>query len=129
MKKRYVKVQFEGTERLYGYSSFDETLEVGDTVLVDSCGSYALPVVVEIKDMTELNGNEIEVCKKYDIKQILAKVDLSAYKKGLEFETRQKELMKRIEQRYSQVSEMAKYKLMAENDEEMRKLIAELETL
>ena len=129
MKKMYVKVQFEGTEKMYGYMSFDETIAVGDTVLVDANGRLALPTVAEIKDLSELNGNEIEICKKYDIKQILAKVDLTAYEKGLEFEAKQKELMKRIEQRYAEVSEMAKYKLIAESDEEMKKLIAELEAL
>ena len=114
---------------MYGYMSFDETIAVGDTVLVDANGRLALPRVAEIKDLSELNGNEIEICKKYDIKQILAKVDLTAYEKGLEFEAKQKELMKRIEQRYAEVSEMAKYKLIAESDEEMKKLIAELEAL
>ena len=129
MKKMYVKVQFEGTEKMYGYMSFDETIAVGDTVLVDANGRLALPTVAEIKDLNELNGNEIEICKKYDIKHILAKVDLTTYEKGLEFEAKQKELMKRIEQRYAEVSEMAKYKLIAESDEEMKKLIAELEAL
>lgn len=129
MKKMYVKVQFDGTEKMYGYVSYDETLKPGDKVLVDANGRYEVPTVAEIKDIAELNGNEIDICKKYDVKMILSKVDFAAYESGREYEKKQKELMKRIEQRYAEVSEMTKYKLMAENDEEMKKLIAELEAL
>lgn len=129
MKKNFVQVKFDGTERFYGYYSYDESIAVGDKVLVDANGKLTIVIVMDVKSIDDLNGNERMICKQYDLKHILCKLDFTAYEAGMEYERKVKDIQNKLRERYEKVEEMAKYKLMAESDEEMKSLIAELEAL
>ena len=60
MEKLLVKVKFDESENIYCYSSYDDSIKVGDCVLVDSRGYLATPKVVDIRSVNRMTAEEKE---------------------------------------------------------------------
>lgn len=129
MEKLLVKVKFDESENIYCYSSYDDSIKVGDCVLVDSRGYLATPKVVDIKSVNRMTAEEKEISRNGNVKGILSKLDFTAYEKGKEYEKKKADLKARIEARYNEMSEIAKYKVIAQSDETLAKMLEEYEAL
>lgn len=129
MKKFYVKVTFEKNGKPYAYLSYDETLKVDDDVLVVANNRLITANIIEIKDIESLNYNDQKILEEYDLKFILSRVDFSKYEKGIEYEKRKKELEEQLKEHYEKMSVIAKYEILANNDETMKKLLEEYKNL
>lgn len=129
MEKLLIKVKFNESENIYCYTSYDETIKVGDYVLVDSRGYLATPKVVDIKSVNKMTADEKEISRNGNVKNVLSKLDFTIFERGKEYEKKKSDLRARIEARYNEMSEIAKYKVIAQSDETLAKMLEEYESL
>lgn len=75
-KFRFIKVQFANSAKTYTYKTIDDSIEVGDKVLVDSPSQGMVVVTVaEVCKAHEVDLNE----QRFKYKWIVQKIDLLAY--------------------------------------------------
>ena len=75
-KFRFIKVQFANSVKTYTYKTIDDSIEVGDKVLVDSPSQGMVVVTVaEVCKANEVDLNE----QRFKYKWIVQKIDLLAY--------------------------------------------------
>lgn len=72
----FIKVQFANSTRTYTYKTIDDSIEVGDKVLVDSPSQGMVVVTVaEVCKADEVDLNE----QRFKYKWIVQKIDMLAY--------------------------------------------------
>lgn len=108
------------TSKIYDFALFDENIEVNDCVLTDTQNGYQAAKVVNITDKNDA---------KSPTREIVCKLDFSAFNKRKETETRRKELKKRMDQEIKKVQEEILYETLAEKSPELAALLAEYQKL
>lgn len=93
-------------------------LAENDLVVVDSANGFGLARVCGIKTASRAATN-----------WVVDRVDLEAHNARIYAETRRKELEKEMESRMRKLDKLAKYRLMAESDPEMKRMLDEMEAL
>lgn len=108
--------------RGYAFALFDDAICIGDKVLCDSNGTYAIAEVTDIKE----NAGDYNVTK-----EIICKLDFSSFMKRKKKRERKKHLQDRMDKLVREYKSLDLYKLIAEqtNDEIMKKMLEEYEAL
>lgn len=127
MRKRAILVCFDGCAKAYAYGSYDGSIREGDMCLVGVGGNSDMGSEIKVAKVARVSTREEDLAKAR--KMVLSKVDFSQYLAGYEYERRLADLRMKAERRYSQIEEMAKWKLVADADEEMRSILRKLEAL
>lgn len=137
--KGIAQVKFlEGTntERTYQYLCFDESIEVGDTVVVKSAHhGFGIAVVdaliIDHYAMEDLatNGDTInrEIVSKFDYKTYTERKDLRV--RMAENDAKRKKIMKAMDKRIAESKNMAYYEKAAESDDEIKALLEQLKAI
>ena len=137
--KGVAQVEFiEGTntERTYQYLYYDESINVGDAVVVKSAHHGFGVAVVDalITDhyaMEDLatNGDTInrEIVSKFDYKTYTERKDLRV--KMAENDAKRKKLMAAMDKRIAESRNMAYYEKMAESDDEIKAMLEQLKAI
>lgn len=127
MVKKAVLVCFDASEKKYAYATYDDSIKVGDVCLVGVYGNDDMGNELKLVEVVEISTDVWEL--KQAKKMILSKVDLGAYLAGREYEAKFAELVAKAERRYAEMEKLAKWKIIAENDDEMRSILSELNAL
>lgn len=127
MRKRAVLVCFDGCAKAYAYGSYDGSIEEGDMCLVGVGGNSDMGSEIKVAKVAGVSTREDDLAKAR--KMVLSKVDFSQYLAGYEYERRIADLRMKAERRYSQIEEMAKWRLIADTDEDMRSILREIDAL
>lgn len=127
MTKRAVLVRFESSEKKYAYATYDDSIKMGDVCLVGVYGDSDLGNELKVVEVVEISTDEWEL--KQAKKMILAKVDFSKYIAGRDYEKKFAELMAKAERRYAEMEKRTKWRIIAENDDEMRSILSEISAL
>lgn len=117
-----VKVQFlkDTAPSRSNYVNFDPELAVGDTCIAKyGANDYGLAKVVEILDDTDVKTD----------REIVAKVDMSAYNQRVANRTKAAELKAKMEERAKQLQDIALYQLLAKDDSAMMDLLKEYQAI
>ena len=122
MKRRTALCTFEGYDKEYAFKTYDETLSAGDYVLVDTANGARIVRIAAIGGDAE---SKADAARKF----VLSKVDFTAYEKGKEIDAKSEELKERMKKRYEEISEIAKYKLIANDDPELASLLKSYEEI
>lgn len=114
---RIADVQFiEGANKneVYAYACYDLSICVDDICVVKSAHhGFGIAKVVRIREKT---NEEI-------IREIVCKVDFTAYDKRVSDRAKQAELKKLMADRASKLQELSMYELLAKSDPEMAELL------
>ena len=116
------RVQFlnDGSPSNYKYVNFDPELQVGDTCIAKyNGGAYGVAKVVEILDDTDVKTD----------REIVTKVDMSAYNQRVANRTKAAELKAKMEERAKQLQDIALYQLLAKDDSAMMDLLKEYQAI
>ena len=119
---RIAKVQYidNSLELKYKYACYDDSINVGDTCVVKSKNhGFGIAKVV---DFVADDGSEI-------VREIVAKVDFSAYEQRVLDREHMRKLRDDMEVRAKHLQGIALFKMLAENDSEMAHMLAEYERL
>lgn len=108
----------------YYFALYDDTIEVGDSVLVSGACEKVI-VVDEILTLEEAKSrfnNTITA-------EVKCKVDLSAYNQRVENRIKAAELLKEMDKKIKEMDEMNKYAVYAERNPELAKMLEEYNSL
>lgn len=126
MELRVLGVKSDGNDKVYDYITYDSSIKIGDSVIVGVYGNTDFGDKIKIVTVAEDNTAEVSPdCKK----MILSKIDLTEYVRGREYENKREVLMERARERYEKISEIMKWRTMAQNDSKMKKLIEDIDRL
>lgn len=117
-----IKIKFIGESHACGhvYASFESDLKVGDLVVVKPAHhSINLARVEEI-----LDGTSYET-----MREVVSKVDTEAYNQRVKIRNQAAELKAQMEARAKKLQDIALYQMLAENDSEMKELVAQYQAL
>lgn len=127
---RVAKVRFlEGsnTHNTYNYALFDDEIQLYDNCVVKSANhGFGIASIEEIIDnidnisVTDNNGN---------IREIVCKIDMSAFHKRIDDRRRVSQLKKEMDKKVKELQGLALYKMMAENSPELKAMLSEYEEL
>ena len=127
---RVAKVRFlEGsnTHNTYNYALFDDEIQQYDNCVVKSANhGLGIAIIEEIIDnvdnisVTDNNGN---------IREIVCKIDMSAFHKRIDDRRRALQLKKEMDKKVKELQGLALYKIMAENSPELKAMLSEYEEL
>lgn len=127
---RVAKVRFlEGsnTHNTYNYALFDDEIQLYDNCVVKSANhGFGIASIEEIIDnidnisVTDNNGN---------IREIVCKIDMSAFHKRINDRRRVSQLKKEMDKKVKELQGLALYKMMAENSPELKAMLSEYEEL
>ena len=129
-------IEGTNTERTYQYLYYDESINVGDAVVVKSAHHGFGVAVVDalITDhyaMEDLatNGDTInrEIVSKFDYKTYTERKDLRV--KMAENDAKRKKLMAAMDKRIAESRNMAYYEKMAESDDEIKAMLEQLKAI
>lgn len=113
---RTISVEFPGNGRKsYDFISDDESIKDGDTVVCDTRNGLTVGKVV-----CTLKGTSPQAEK-----WIVDTVDLTSFEKRKQQAAKAAELLNAMEQRRKGLEQIAVYKMMAEQDPEMKKMYTE----
>jgi hypothetical protein len=104
-----------GNDTIYSFKH-DIDLQIGDTVVCDCTTGLAVGYVT-----TLTGGNTVD--KPISTRWIVQRVDMGIHKARLEKDTVKKEIRRKMDDRRKQLEDEALYRMMAERDPEMAKLI------
>lgn len=105
--KRVAIIDFGGYNNRYAYALYDDTVEVGDEVVVTGKAEGQLLTVVEIINATDTDVNITA--------EVIAKVDKTDYNKRVENRRRKAELARQMDKIIAQNDENSKYAGYAES--------------
>ncbi len=110
------------TDKEYVYALYDNSLKVGDTVVVKT-GHHGL-ALAQISSIGEHNNNLVSCGR-----EIVDKVDLTAYEERLALRKRVCELKVALDKKVAECQQAAVYEMFAEKDPAMRELLNEYKAL
>lgn len=111
-------VQFlQGTNTVKGYAFalFDDDIGVDDTVLCDTSHGYGVAKVTDIIPNKEYSGVA-------PTKEIICKVDFSAFEQHRINREKAQELQKEMDKKIKEMQEFALYEMMAAKDPELKEM-------
>lgn len=110
-----LKVKFPSTAQLYSYFTSDNSIVVGDHVVVDTPREGL--VVVEVKYVHFYEDEKA-------VKPIVCKVDVESYKANKAFLAKKEEAKKELEVLMKEFKEAAMYDLLAARNPRARELLS-----
>lgn len=112
------------TDAVYAYALYDDTIMVGDIVVVQS-GHHGLGIarVVDI-DASGENTKAVQYGR-----EIIAKVDFSAYEERKEKAKKMKNLKRQMDAKVQELQHQAIYELLAEKDPSLKAMLDEYKNL
>ena len=119
------KVKFlsgTNTNTEYEYAMF-EPFEVGDIVVVASANHG-----MGIAQICGIIPRDMAVTKKFE-REIVAKVDMTAYEQRKANRERLQDLSKKMDQRVQELNKLAIFEMMAEKDESLKSMLEEYKEL
>lgn len=127
---RVAKVRFlEGsnTHNTYNYALFDDKIQQYDNCVVKSANhGLGIAIIEEIID----DVDNISVTDNYgNIREIVCKIDMSAFNKRIDDRQRASQLKKEMDKKVKELQGLALYKMMAENSPELKAMLNEYEEL
>ena len=114
--KNVVKVKFLDSDTVVNYASFEDKIQVGDTVVCKSANHG-----LGIAEVTEVLPPSDSFFKR----EIVCLVDMRNYLERKQARERKAELKQKMAKRASQLQEVALYKLLSKEDAEMAALLKE----
>lgn len=115
------------TTNTYNYALFDDEIQQYDNCVVKSANhGFGIASIEEIIDnidnisVTDNNGN---------IREIVCKIDMSAFHKRIDDRRRALQLKKEMDKKVQELQGLALYKIMAENSPELKAMLSEYEEL
>lgn len=112
------------TNAVYAYALYDDTITVGDIVVVQS-GRHGLGIA-RVVDIDESGENTKAVqCGR----EIIAKVDFSAYEERKEKAKKMNNLKRQMDAKVQELQHQAIYELLAEKDPSLKAMLDEYKNL
>ena len=108
-------LQGTNTTKGYAFALFDDDIGVNDTVLCDTSYGYGVAKVTEIIPNKEYSGVA-------PTKEIICKVDFSAFEQRKVNREKAQELQKEMDKRIQKLQEFALYEMMAAQDPELKEM-------
>jgi hypothetical protein len=126
MFENYVvaKVQFLNDVPVYSYALYDSDVRVGDTVVVQT-GHHGFSLAQVDSIDTDPNAKKEVKCGR----QIVCKVDFSAYNARQEALRRAEELKRSMDAMLKETQAMALYEMFAEKNPNLKAMLNEFKTL
>lgn len=128
MKRKFVSVQFEKIDfgrysniKSYQFLTDIMDLKTGDCVVVDTRNGPTVAYVIEYNSHSVLGHNKL--------KWVIQKVDMTNHNQRLTKEKKLNEIRDKMEMRRKEIEEMQLFKLLAQEDEDMEKLLKEYQDL
>ena len=107
----------------YEYASFEDNLNIGDTVVVSSAHhGLGLAKVSALVDRDKAATQKFE-------REIVCKVDMEPYNTRREKRIKAADLNNRMNQRVQELNKLAIFEMMAEKDESLRDMLNEYKEL
>lgn len=106
-------------DKQYHFNTFFNDLELNDLVVVDTVNGLQVARVTELDVDTNINVTKF----------VVSKVNVNNFEKNKEKLNRQMEIYKILDKKLLEQSRVNKYKILADTDEDARKLIDELESI
>lgn len=127
---RVAKVRFlqgSNTHNTYNYALFDNEIQQYDNCVVKSANhGLGIAVIEEIID----DVDNISVTDNYgNIREIVCKIDMSAFNKRIDDRLRASQLKKEMDKKVKELQGLALYKMMAESSPELKAMLSEYEKL
>lgn len=115
-------VQGTNTTKEYAFALFNECAYVDDFVLCDTSNGYGVAKVVRIVPQNEHTGTPIT-------KEIICKVDFTAFEKRKELRKQKEILKKQMDKMVADNQELILYQAIAEKNPEMAELLTAYKAL
>ena len=124
---KVAEICFETRGNTYKYALYDHDIQPGDYVVVmTGHHGMALGMVGNVINVDCLPDNEPSVrCNR----QVICKVDMTAYNARVEKEEKLKAIKKQLDARVEQLQNLALYEVLAEKDEGLKMLLDEYKGL
>lgn len=106
------------TTKDYAFALFDDSIDIDDCVLCDTNYGYQVAKVVNIVSKEEYAGVDVT-------KEIICKVDFTAFNQRIEERHRKKELKAKMDALVADDKEMMIYRVLAEKNPEMAAMLDE----
>lgn len=120
--RKIIGVKFVDNDLEYCFACYDE-VTVGDFVVVDT--RYGCKVV----EVTSVPYKGHFDDKKYELKEVICKVDFSNFNERRAKAERFKEIKAEMDRKVKDIQELAIYEMLSEKDPELKSMLAELKTL
>lgn len=124
--QKVVEVKFLESSENYNQKTYiyftDEEFTVGDNAVVMVVNKLKIVEVVATRGFTKAQLNKAT-------KWIVQRIDLTAHKERMEQQKVINDIKARLQQKKEELSEMAILKTLAQDDEETRNLLIELQNL
>lgn len=113
------------TTRGYSFALFDNDVNPGDIVLVDTVNGYSLAFVQDIlsKDDAVENGYPIPT------KEVVCKVDFTTFNDRKEKREKAAKLKRDMEKKVKELQEIAVFEMLAEKNPELAEMLSEYKDL
>ena len=109
-------------DKEYAFALFDTDVNVGDMVVVDTCGDFKVAKVTAITLKTEYRGVNVT-------REVVCKVDPYNYERRKEIKRQKAKLKKQMDELLAKNQELILYQAIAEKDENMAAMLAEYKAL
>jgi len=110
------------TSKEYDFALFDEDVQIGDTVVCDTVNGFTLGNVITINDKNETNTNKVS-------KEIVGKVDISAFQTRRDNRAKVSKLKNMMEKRVKELQDTTLFEMMAEKDDSLKEMLTEYKKL
>ena len=109
-------------DKEYAFALFDEEVNVGNLVVVDTCGDFKVAKVTAIIRKENYRGVDVT-------REVVCKVDPYNYERRKEIKKQKAKLKKQMDELLAKNQELILYQAIAENNPEMAKMLAEYTAL
>lgn len=114
----------------YYWIDTDKNITVGDYIILKDDVNWDALKVVRVKKAVALSGDTVVAgLPKARTKALIGFADVNDYFKAKENKRRAKEIKAQLDARFKEAEKMALYRKLAETDDTIKKLLAELDSL
>ena len=115
-------LQGTNTTKKYSFALFDSSISLDDCVLCDTANGYGVAKIVDIKAQEEYVGATVT-------KEIICKVDFTDFNNRIETRKKKEAIKKTMDKMIKENQEVVLYKMLAESNPDMAKLLEEYQSL
>lgn len=117
-----IGVKFKNNPKQYAFNCYEE-LQVGDLVVVDTQYGFS------IGEVSELNITISNNLPLGELREVVNKVDTTAFFERKARAERMKELKKKMDKRVKELQNIAVYEVLAKEDPDLADMLAEFKSL
>lgn len=118
-------VQGMNTTKTYAFALFDDTVDVNDTVLVDTTNGYGVAVVNEIHSKADYE----ELGCSLPTKEVICKIDFTAFDERKAKRAKAVKLKNDMDKMVKSLQEIAVFELLAEKSPELKAMLEEYKSV